>query len=60
MAVKQNAFNHAPEFPKAAEAVERSLYMDDCLTGADSVEEAADLYKQLLNHFERGRFLLCK
>ena len=60
MAVKQNAMDHALELPKAAEAVERSFYVDDCLTGADSVEEAADLYKQLLNLFERGRFLLRK
>ena len=34
MSVKHNAL----EFPKAANVVETSFYVDDCLTGADSVE----------------------
>ena len=43
MALKQNAINHAIEYPLAAQAVERSFYVDDCLTGANSKEEAIEL-----------------
>lgn len=54
MSVKQN---HTMEYPKA---VERGFYVDDCLTGAGSIEEAIDLYKQLMDLFAKGGFLLRK
>ena len=57
MLVKRNVLDHALEFPKAADAVERSFYVDDCLAGANSVEEAVDLHQQL---FAKGGFLLRK
>ena len=60
MSVKQNAIDHALEFPKAADAVERAFYVDDCLAGADSVEEAICLHQQLLDLFTKGGFLLRK
>ena len=60
MSVKRNAMDHALEFPKAASVVETAFYVDDCLTGANSVEEAIDLHQQLLNLFARGGFLLRK
>ena len=40
MAVKQNAQDLALQYPLAAKAVESSFYVDDTLTGADTVEEA--------------------
>ena len=40
MSLKHNALDHAMEFLKAAHAVETASYVDDCLTGANSVEEA--------------------
>ena len=60
MSVKRNAMDHALEFPKAASVVETAFYVDDCLTGANSVEEAIELHQQLLNLFARGGFLLRK
>ena len=60
MAVKQNAIDLALEFPSAAKAMDQSFYMDDGLTGADSVEEAVELQKQLQIMFERGGFTLRK
>ena len=60
MAVKQNALDHALEFPKAATVVEQGFYVDDCLTGADTIAEAADLHYQLLDLFAKGGFLLRK
>lgn len=35
MAMKQNAIEHAQEFPLAADVVQKCFYVDDCLTGAD-------------------------
>ena len=60
MSVKRNAMDHALEFPKAADVVETAFYIDDCLTGANSVEEAIDLHQQLLHLFAKGGFLLRK
>ena len=60
MAVKQNAIDHAHEFPLAAEVVERSFYVDDCLSGAASPELAMMLQQQLNGLFSRGGFLLRK
>ena len=60
MSVKQNAFDLTLEYPQAAVAVEKSFYVDDGLTGANSIEEAVELQKQLQDLFSRGGFLLRK
>ena len=36
MSVKQNAINHATEYPQAAKVVVTFFYVEDCLTGANS------------------------
>ena len=58
MAVKQNAIDFATEFPNAAKMVDKSLYVDDCLTGADSIAEATKLQSELHSLFSKGGFLL--
>ena len=60
MAVKQNAIDLAHEFPSTARAMEQSFYVDDGLTGADSVEEAVELQKELETMFNYGGFTLRK
>ena len=60
MSVKLNTLDHDLDFPKAANVVETSFYVDDCLTGAESVEEAIDLHQQLITLFSKGGFLLHK
>ncbi len=60
MSVKQNAIDHAYDYPIATKAVEESFYVDDALTGADSIEEAICLQKQLQDLLSCGKFLLCK
>ena len=60
MSVKQNALDHAHEYPLAIKALEESFYVDDALTGADSREEAIQLQRQLQALFTRGGFLLRK
>ena len=60
MAVKQNALDFAMEYPLASKAVKENFYVDDGLTGADTVEEAVDLQKQLQDLFSRAELLLHK
>ena len=60
MAVKQNAADFAHEYPMAAKIVNEAFYVDDCLTGADSVEEGIELYRQLQALFAKADFLLRK
>ena len=47
MSVKQNAVDFALEYPQAAEAVKKYFYVDDGLTGADTVDDAIKLQTQL-------------
>ena len=58
--VKQNAVNLSSLFPHAATVVDQSLYVDDCLCGADSIKEATSLQSELQDMFERGGFVLRK
>ena len=60
MALQQNADNLAHEFPLAVRAVHQSFYVDDGLTGADSVAEAIALQGELQELFTRGKFQLHK
>ncbi|XP_058456928.1 uncharacterized protein LOC131434280 [Malaya genurostris] len=47
-------------FPAAANAIRRDFYMDDMLTGVDSVEEGHELYKQLTQVMQSAGFQLRK
>ena len=60
MAIKQNAIDLCSEFPLAAKVVHESFYVDDCLTGADSVQDAIALQTQLQALLSCGGFLLRK
>ena len=60
MSVKQNARDHALKYPLASKVVDNSFYVDDGLTGADSVEEAVRLQLQLQGLFAEGNFILRK
>ena len=60
MAIKQNAYDHANEYPLAAKVVHESFYLDDGLTGADTIEDAQKLQQQLQDLFACGGFLLHK
>ena len=60
MSVKQNAVDFGTEYPLAAKAVDESFYVDDCLSGSDTIEEAIKLRQQLQDLFSRAGFLLRK
>lgn len=60
MCIKQNAVDFSMEHPNAAKVVSESFYVDDCLTGSNSPEEAVELHRELQALFDKGGFLLRK
>ncbi len=60
MAIKQNALDNMVEYPLVSQVVKQAFYVDDCLTGADTVEEAIELCRQLCSLFAKGDFILRK
>lgn len=48
------------KYPLAYKAVIESFYVDDGLTGADTMEEAVKLHKELLDLFAKAKLLLRK
>ena len=60
MAIKTNTMQYEHSHPRAALAVQKTLYVDDGLTGADSILEAINLHKELQELFCKGGFLLKK
>ncbi len=60
MALKQNAIELIGKYPLAANVVHESFYVDDTLTGADSIESAITLQRQLKDVLACGGFLLRK
>ncbi len=62
MSVKQNSLDFETEYPQATQAVKNSfyVYVDDGLTGADSVDQAIQLQGESQESFMKGGFLLRK
>ena len=58
MALKHNAIDHATNFANALEVVNEYFYVDDCLTGANSITEAFELQSELHSFFLKGGFVL--
>ena len=58
--MKQNALENVHTQPHAVQAVLDSFYVDDGLTGANSIEEAVQLCKELHELFALGGFVLHK
>ena len=58
MAVKQNALLHANTYPLATSVVPDDFYVDDGITGADSILKVVQLQQQLQELFAEGGFLL--
>ena len=61
MAMRQKALDHQKEYSQVIKAVLEPFYVDEGLTGAESVEEALKLHESFGNsstledlHFKRG------
>ena len=58
--LRQLADDHRQEFPRAAKLVSTDFYVDDCLTGADSVSEAISVREELNSLLGNARMTLRK
>ena len=56
----QTATDHGGGLPSAKNHIEQSFYVDDFLAGADSEEEALQLFTDLRSILNHGGFNLCK
>ena len=45
LAVKQNAIDFGKQYPQAAQVVDESFYIDDGLTGGDTIQEVTKLQR---------------
>nr|XP_046478563.1 uncharacterized protein LOC124217212 [Neodiprion pinetum] len=48
------------KYPQAAKTIEEDFYMDDVLTGAETIEKAVSLQQQVSTILQRGQFQLRK
>ena len=58
--LQQTAADFGKDYPAAQMHINQSFYVDDLLGGADSIEEAKALYKQLAEILLKGGFTLRK
>ncbi len=54
--LQQTAHDHGHSYPLAKDRVYKSFYVDDCLAGTDSPQEALELQNQLRNLLLKGGF----
>lgn len=59
-ALIEGASIYKNEFPRAVEAIKNDFYMDDSLSGAQTVGEAIQLAKEMKFILSRSGFSLCK
>ena len=58
--LQQTAADHGKDYPSASQHILKSFYVDDLLAGAETVEQALELYSSLRAVLSRGGFNLCK
>ena len=58
--LRQVASDYRNDFPKAARIIESTFYVDDCLTRADTLEEAAEIRQELNTLLSRAQMTLQK
>ena len=58
--LRQLAEDYRSDFPRAAQIIEESFYVDDCLTGATTLEEAKLMRQELNQVMRKGAMTLQK
>ncbi len=58
--LQTHAQAHAEEYPKAAETVDNSMYVDDVLDSCETTQEAQVLHRELSDLLRKGGFSLRK
>lgn len=56
--LQQLAENEQIDFPRAAEILRKHLYVDDCMSGANTVDEARAIRDELIALLKRGGFII--
>ncbi|KAJ0171702.1 hypothetical protein K1T71_012465 [Dendrolimus kikuchii] len=59
-ALKQIALDDGAKYPEAGERVMNEFYMDDLMTGCESVKQGIEIYKQMNELLNKGGFVLEK
>lgn len=59
-ALNQVALDHAEQYPLAAERVPKEFYMDDLMTGCETIEEGIKIYKEMTGLLNKAGFTLQK
>ncbi|XP_043064098.1 uncharacterized protein LOC122320088 [Drosophila ficusphila] len=59
-AMQQLSYDEEAEFPLAAKIVRRDFYVDDLISGGDSIEEAAQIREQVKELLSKGHFPIRK
>uniref|UniRef100_A0A8D8QZ38 Integrase catalytic domain-containing protein n=1 Tax=Cacopsylla melanoneura TaxID=428564 RepID=A0A8D8QZ38_9HEMI len=58
--IKQLAVDEKEKFPSASSVIQESIYVDDIVTGSDSVQAARELRNELIHLMKAGGFHLRK
>ena len=58
--LRQLASDYSDEFPTAAALIEQAFYVDDCLTGADTLREECHIREELNQLFDKAKMTLHK
>ena len=58
--LRQLASDYKDDFPRAADLIHKAFYMDDCLSGADSLQEAVAIRAELNDLLDKAKMMLRK
>ena len=58
--LRQLASDYKDDFPRAADLIHKAFYMDDCLTAADSLQEAVAIRAELNDLLDKAKMTLRK
>ena len=58
--LRQLASDYKDDFPRAADLIHKAFYVDDCLTGADSLQEAVAIRAELNDLLDKAKMTLRK
>ena len=58
--LQQTAADHGEEYPRATQQILQNFYVDDYLGGAETPQEAVELFHDIRSILSKGSFSLCK
>ena len=55
---RENADRYKDEFPEAVDVINKTQYMDDCVSSRDTVDEAKKIIRDVIEIHSRGGFIM--